>query len=40
LINILDTGFAYSSEKGQDILVTDSIVNRLQDAMARQMFGN
>lgn len=31
-------GFAYSGEAGNDVLVTDSMSNRLQDALRRQLF--
>lgn len=31
-------GYAYSGEAGHDVLVTDSLSNRLQDALRRQLF--
>jgi len=34
----LDRGFAYSGEAGHDLLVTDSLSNRLQEALKRQLF--
>ena len=34
----LDTGYAFSGEKGNDKLITDSISNRFQDALSKQFF--
>jgi len=33
-----NTGFAFSQDKGHDIMITDSITNRFQEALKRQMF--
>ena len=35
---LTDRGFAYSGEAGHDVLVMDSLSNRLQDALRRQLF--
>ena len=35
---ILDTGYAFSGEKGNDKLITDNIASRFQDALTKQLF--
>lgn len=35
-----NTGFAFSGEKGHDVLLMDSLGGRLQEAMRRQLFGS
>lgn len=35
VIFAVDKGFAYSGEAGHDVLVTDGLANRLQDALRR-----
>jgi hypothetical protein len=35
---ILDSGYAYSAAPGHDKLVTDSLTNRLKEALAKKMF--
>lgn len=37
---VLDTGFAFSQEAGNDRLVTDNLSNRLKEALAKQLFNN
>ena len=36
----LDRGYAFSGEAGNDKLVTETLVNRLQKALHRQLFSS